>query len=176
MVQPTVETRSPASRLDHHDEQISQLQADVTLMQSKMDREQMEMGEFRTYVMNWIKKQDKVAEPSTGGSSGGSSGMGSDSPFPQSSGVLNSGFGGGSLPPPGGSGTPSGGLPWAVKKVKLPEFYGFDPQGWIQKANLFFDINGTDPSLRIRLAQLSMTGVAQHWFSIVRQVHDSLTW
>nr|KAJ0193529.1 hypothetical protein LSAT_V11C800408980 [Lactuca sativa] len=176
MVQPTVETRSPASRLDHHDEQISQLQADVTLMQSKMDREQMEMGEFRTYVMNWIKKQDKVAEPSTGGSSGGSSGMGSDSPFPQSSGVLNSGFGGGSLPPPGGSGTPSGGLPWAVKKVKLPEFYGFDPQGWIQKANLFFDINGTDPSLRIRLAQLSMTGVAQHWFSVVRQVHDSLTW
>lgn len=68
------------------------------------------------------------------------------------------------------------GLPWAVKKIKLPEFYGSDPQGWIQKVNLYFEINGTPPNLPIRLAQLSMMGVAQHWFTIVKQIIDSLTW
>ncbi|KAL8255039.1 hypothetical protein R6Q59_033260 [Mikania micrantha] len=40
-----------------------------------------------------------------------------------------------------GSSDPPSELPWAVKKVKLPEFSGFDPQSWIQKANLYFDIN-----------------------------------
>ncbi|KAL4567311.1 hypothetical protein LXL04_022892 [Taraxacum kok-saghyz] len=70
----------------------------------------------------------------------------------------------------------SGGFPWSVKKVKLPEFHGFDPQGWIQKANLYFDINDVDPNLRIRLAQLSMSGVAQHWFTVVHQVHPTLSW
>ncbi|KAD5508876.1 hypothetical protein E3N88_16579 [Mikania micrantha] len=70
----------------------------------------------------------------------------------------------------------STGLPWAVKKIKLPEFSGFDPQGWIQKATLYFDINNTPDELRIRLAQLSMVGVAQHWFTIITQVRDSLSW
>ncbi|KAL4583236.1 hypothetical protein LXL04_007804 [Taraxacum kok-saghyz] len=32
-------------------------------------------------------------------------------------------------------------LPWAVKKIKLPEFAAFDPQGWLQKALLYFEIN-----------------------------------
>jgi hypothetical protein len=67
-------------------------------------------------------------------------------------------------------------LPWVVKKVKLPEFSGFDPQGWINKANLYFDINGTSDELRLRLAQLSMVGVAQHWFTIITQVRPSLSW
>ncbi|KAD4585211.1 hypothetical protein E3N88_22812 [Mikania micrantha] len=30
--------------------------------------------------------------------------------------------------------------------------------------------------LRLKLAQLSIQGVAQHWFTVVTQVHDSLTW
>ena len=64
----------------------------------------------------------------------------------------------------------------AAKKVKLPEFGGYDPRGWISKAELYFEIHGTAPELRIRLAQLSMTGVAQHWFSVVRNIHDNLSW
>ncbi|KAD1443144.1 hypothetical protein E3N88_42815 [Mikania micrantha] len=62
------------------------------------------------------------------------------------------------------------------KEVELPEFSGFDPQGWIQKATLYFDINKTPDELRIRLAQLSMVGVAQHWFTIINQVRESLSW
>lgn len=46
-----------------------------------------------------------------------------------------------------------------------------DPEG-----NPFFDINGTPPQFRLRLAQLSMVGVAQHWFTIVLQLHPSLSW
>ncbi|KAD4586644.1 hypothetical protein E3N88_24245 [Mikania micrantha] len=70
-----------------------------------------------------------------------------------SSGGVFSGSGGGAGP----TETPTG-LLWAVKKVKLLEFSGFDPQGWIQNANLYFDINKTPDDLRIRLAQLSMVG------------------
>ncbi|KAL6503305.1 hypothetical protein OROGR_025228 [Orobanche gracilis] len=67
-------------------------------------------------------------------------------------------------------------IPWATKKVKLPEFYGFDPQSWLQKASIYFKINGIPPHLRIRLAQLSMSGVATHWFTIVKELYDPLTW
>ncbi|KAJ0547247.1 putative retrotransposon gag domain-containing protein [Helianthus annuus] len=63
-----------------------------------------------------------------------------------------------------------------MKKVKLPEFFGFDPQGWIQKATLYFNINRTPDNLRLRLAQLSMVGVAQHWFTVITQVRESLSW
>lgn len=64
----------------------------------------------------------------------------------------------------------------AAKKIKLPEFFGFDPRGWIAKAELYFEIHGTSPELRTRLAQLSMSGVAQHWFLVVKDIHVNLSW
>lgn len=48
--------------------------------------------------------------------------------------------------------------------------------GGFKRLSCSFDINGTPADLRVRLAPLSMVGVAQHWFMIVQQVHDSLTW
>ncbi|KAM0062292.1 putative retrotransposon gag domain-containing protein [Helianthus debilis subsp. tardiflorus] len=94
-----------------------------------------------------------------------------DSSGPGSSGIVFS-----TLDPKSDSSDPPSGLPWAVKKVHLPEFSGFDPQGWIRKANLFFDLNQTPEASRLQLAQLSMIGAAQHWFTIINQVHPSLTW
>ncbi|KAJ0575688.1 hypothetical protein HanIR_Chr05g0215621 [Helianthus annuus] len=70
----------------------------------------------------------------------------------------------------------SHGLPYAVKKVKLPEFNGFDPQGWITKACLYFEINETPDNLRLKLIQLSMTGVAQSWFTVLTQLRPAITW
>ncbi|KAD3069091.1 hypothetical protein E3N88_36971 [Mikania micrantha] len=43
-------------------------------------------------------------------------------------------------------------------------------------ATLYFDINHTPEELRIRLAQLSMVGVAQHWFTVISQLKESISW
>ncbi|KAD1826805.1 hypothetical protein E3N88_42236 [Mikania micrantha] len=145
------------SRLDLHEQQINQLQQDVADIRSSISLltdDRNEAIEFRKVVLAWMKSQGKQPVD-TSGSSGG----------------VFLGMGGGPDPT-----EPSTGLPWAVKKVKLPEFSGFDPQGWIQKATLYFDINNTPNELRIRLAPLSMVGVAQHWFTIITQVHDSISW
>lgn len=179
-----METRSVQQRLEQHEEQIQRLQSDVTEIKSvlkTLEEDRLEAGEFRKAMMGWLKQQGKQTDS---GASNFNSGL-----FSELGGGSGSGAGGGGFGSGGGSGLgggskgggeiPQGGavvVPWTVKKVKLPEFYGFDPQGWIQKANLFFDINGTPADLRIRLAQLSMVGVAQHWFTIVKQVHASLTW
>ncbi|KAD3337688.1 hypothetical protein E3N88_33208 [Mikania micrantha] len=64
----------------------------------------------------------------------------------------------------------------AVKKVQLPEFSGFDPQGWLQQANLYFDFNNTSDELRLRLVQFRMVGVAHHWFTAINQIWESITW
>uniref|UniRef100_A0A251UQ20 Putative retrotransposon gag domain-containing protein n=1 Tax=Helianthus annuus TaxID=4232 RepID=A0A251UQ20_HELAN len=146
------------ARLDAHEQLIQKLQDDLTAQSSRLDSiaaaleaDRLENSEFRKMMASFVRQQEKnMADDGSLGS-----------------GIFESG---------GGSQGPSHSLPSAVKKVKLPEFCGFDPQGWIQKANLYFDINQTPDTLRLRLAQLSMSGVAQHWFTVLKQVHDSLTW
>ncbi|KAL4592692.1 hypothetical protein LXL04_005695 [Taraxacum kok-saghyz] len=58
----------------------------------------------------------------------------------------------------------------------LPEFDGVDPQGWIQRANCYFYLNGISSNLRIELTQLSMSGVAKHWFTIITQIYEDMSW
>ncbi|KAD2394354.1 hypothetical protein E3N88_41331 [Mikania micrantha] len=98
----------------------------------KMDRDRG--VKFRQMVLAWVKKQEKQKVDSGSGSSGGV--------------FYNPDYQWDSDDRPTG-------VPWAVKKVKLPEF---------------------SDDLRLRLAQLSMVGVAQHWFTIISQVRDSLSW
>ncbi|KAJ0680888.1 hypothetical protein HanPI659440_Chr16g0629461 [Helianthus annuus] len=149
------------ARLDAHEQQIHQLQSDVAEIKASLtalNEDQADSVEFRKAVLAWMKLQEKKHVDDSSGSG--------------SSGIVFSTFG-----PKSGSSDPPSGLPWAVKKVHLPEFSGFDPQGWIQKANLFFDLNQTTPDAsRLQLAQLSMIGAAQHRFTIINQVHPSLTW
>ena len=178
MVRPAVDlpgfsmvTRSEQNRLDAQEEQIQKLQADMAEIKSalqSMESEKEEQAAFRQFVMNWVKHQDKRPGNEVGDESGlfereADSGFVShpkmNSPFVSERDRLS--------PEP---------LQWAAKKVKLPEFSGLDPQGWIKKAELYFEIHGIAPQLRIRLAQLSMVGVAQHWFSIVNEIYAPLTW
>ncbi|KAL8249810.1 hypothetical protein R6Q59_006678 [Mikania micrantha] len=125
-----------ANRLEVQEQQIKQLQSDVqeikTMLQS-IEGDRVESAEFRQVVLVWMKQQEKRNVD-------GSSGSGFSSGIFSSSGT-----------PPISSDSMSG-LPWAVKKVKLPEFSGFDPQGWIQKANVYFDINQTPNDLRVLIS------------------------
>ncbi|KAJ0483065.1 putative retrotransposon gag domain-containing protein [Helianthus annuus] len=148
------------ARLDAHEQQIHQLQSDVAEIKASLtalNEDRADFVEFRKAVLAWMKSQEKKHVDDSSGSG--------------SSSIVFSKFG-----PKSGSSDPPSGLPWTVKKVHLPEFSGFDPQGWIQKANLFFDLNQTPDASRLQLAQLSMIGAAQHWFTIINQVHPSLTW
>ncbi|KAL6578234.1 hypothetical protein OROMI_010562 [Orobanche minor] len=163
MVQPVIETRSQANRLDQHEEQILKIQADLEGIRSEFARDREATGEFQKFMMSWVKRQEKSPDPDS-------------EVVTQTPTLFNRPEGGGSS---GGvmlqKSEPPGDM-WAVKKVKLPDFSGFDPQGWLQKANLYFELNRTPPHLRIRLAQLSMVGVASHWFTIVNQIYNPLSW
>ncbi|KAD4983041.1 hypothetical protein E3N88_19712 [Mikania micrantha] len=149
-----METRTQNTRLDTHDQQIKQLQLDVAEIKQMIADDRNESSEFRKVMLSWVKQLEKRPASPNG------TGPHVEDPF--------------HTPPPFHPHPPP--LPWAVKKVKLPEFSGFDPQGWIKKANLYFDINQTPDELRLKLAQLSMTGVAQHWFTVVTQIHDEMSW
>ncbi|KAL6581229.1 hypothetical protein OROMI_007152 [Orobanche minor] len=161
------------SHLADHDEQISKLQGDIAALRAEFSAEREEAAEFRRIMREWMKPSGKGAKPTVDESSGNPA----DQPV-----IIDSPFEG---TPKNGSGSSdfstgrlvaTESLPWAVKKISLPDFYGFDPQGWLQKAAIYFDINGTPPHLRLRLAQLSMTGVATHWFTIVKDLYDPLSW
>jgi hypothetical protein len=118
-----METRT-AQRLDAQDQQIKQLQSDLSAMKTSWEADRLENSEFRKVVLDMLKKAEKgpiLASPDSG--------------------IFSSDGGSGSSNGSGSHGIPPRGVPWAVKKIKLPEFTGFDPQGWIQKAKLYFDIN-----------------------------------
>lgn len=171
--------RSTSQRLDDHDAVLSQIQIQMGEVQLNMDslhnnfqKAEQENAAFRKQMLAWMNRHEK--HTSSAGIEGSGSGLVFPPPSPphpdQPFTPVNN------TPDPPLFDQKSSGLPWSVKKIKLPEFNGFDPQGWIQKATLFFDINGTPPQFRLRLAQLSMVGVAQHWFTIVLQLHPSLSW
>jgi hypothetical protein len=64
----------------------------------------------------------------------------------------------------------------AVKKVELPAFNGDDPVGWITRAETYFEVQGTTEEVKVRLAKLSMEGTTIHWFNLLRETEDNLTW
>ncbi|XP_057428622.1 uncharacterized protein LOC130722049 isoform X1 [Lotus japonicus] len=64
----------------------------------------------------------------------------------------------------------------AGKKVKLPVFEGDDPVAWITRAEIYFDVQGTPDELRVKLARLSMEGSTIHWFNMLRETEDELSW
>jgi len=62
------------------------------------------------------------------------------------------------------------------KKVKLPVFKGDDPVAWITRAEIYFDVQGTSEETRVKLARLSMEGATIHWFNLLMETEDQLTW
>ena len=66
-------TRSEQGRLDAHKAQIHQLQADVTEIKAaikSVQADQGEQAEFRKFIMNWGKHQDKRVMDEEGDGSG----------------------------------------------------------------------------------------------------------
>ncbi|KAL4563179.1 hypothetical protein LXL04_027215 [Taraxacum kok-saghyz] len=200
------ETRSVTQRLDDHDLLLQKIQADLEALKMSMhqgqidnQKEQDANADFRNTMIDWMTKLDKRSNSDSGSPESVVSPLQRPidptilqpftpplidprktvtpplidplkTPIPPLIDPLKVTDGEPIL-------SPNSTIPWAVKKVKLPEFYGYDPQGWIQKASLYFDINGISSSeLRVRLAQLSMTGVATHWFTIVKELYDPLLW
>ncbi|MCI44039.1 retrotransposon-derived protein PEG10-like, partial [Trifolium medium] len=64
----------------------------------------------------------------------------------------------------------------AGKKVKLPLFDGEDPVAWITHAEIYFDVQGTADEMRVKLARLSMEGSIIHWFNLLMETEDDLSW
>jgi hypothetical protein len=64
----------------------------------------------------------------------------------------------------------------AGKKVKLPVFEGDDPVAWITRAEIYFDVQNTTDDMRVKLARLSMEGATIHWFNLLMETEDELTW
>ncbi|MCH86025.1 Ty3/gypsy retrotransposon protein, partial [Trifolium medium] len=64
----------------------------------------------------------------------------------------------------------------AGKKVKLPLFDGEDPVAWITRAEIYFDVQNTTDDMRVKLARLSMEGSTIHWFNLLMETEDELSW
>lgn len=64
----------------------------------------------------------------------------------------------------------------AGKKVKLPLFEGDDPVAWITRAEIYFDAQNTSDDMRVKLARLSMEGATIHWFNLLKETEDELSW
>ncbi|PNX70933.1 pentatricopeptide repeat-containing protein, partial [Trifolium pratense] len=64
----------------------------------------------------------------------------------------------------------------AGKKVKLPLFDGDDPVAWITRAEIYFDVQQTPDEMRVKLARLSMEGPTIHWFNLLMETEDFLSW
>ena len=63
-----------------------------------------------------------------------------------------------------------------TKKVKLTTFSNTDPQGWLTRAETYIQVLNVPDHLRVPLAHICMEGVAEHWFSILRESHNPLSW
>ncbi|PNY15662.1 retrotransposon-related protein [Trifolium pratense] len=62
------------------------------------------------------------------------------------------------------------------KKVKLPVFEGEDPVAWITRAEIYFDVQHTTEEMKVKLARLSMEGSTIHWFNLLLETEDDLSW
>lgn len=64
----------------------------------------------------------------------------------------------------------------AGKKVKIPLFEGEDPVAWITQAKIYFDVQNTSEEMRVKLTRLSMEGSTIHWFNLLMETEDELSW
>ena len=63
-----------------------------------------------------------------------------------------------------------------AKKIELPYFRGEDPFDWISRAEAFFTIQGTPPTLQLEFAHISMEGPPWHWFKMLKEEDPLLDW
>lgn len=81
-----------------------------------MEEDQTEQKEFRTCILSWVKHQQRKNQEGEETPPSFKNNSESTPPF-----MKNSGKSGENVH-------------YAAKKIKLLEFFGFDPRGWIAKA------------------------------------------
>jgi len=64
----------------------------------------------------------------------------------------------------------------ATHKVELPLFDGSDPVGWITRAETYFEIQNVFDNNKVKLTKLSMEGSTIHWFNLLFETEDHLSW
>ena len=65
---------------------------------------------------------------------------------------------------------------WIKRKVELPNFDGNDPNGWLARAEKFFEVYAVKPELKVEMAFVSMEGPPVHWFQCLMSKCPNLTW
>lgn len=55
-------------------------------------------------------------------------------------------------------------------------FDGEDPAGWIARAEVYFQVQGTSPEVKVNLAQLCMEEPTIHFFKSICEENNELTW
>ena len=66
--------------------------------------------------------------------------------------------------------------PMAVKKVELPRFDGNDLVGWITRFESYFEVQGILEEVKFKLTKMSMEVSTIHWFNLLREIEEELTW
>ncbi|WVY92357.1 hypothetical protein V8G54_031445 [Vigna mungo] len=66
--------------------------------------------------------------------------------------------------------------PNGKKRVELPTFEGFDPFGWVSKAEKLFELHGVAEKERVRLTEFSMEGSAHYWFKAWKAKAKNPSW
>ncbi|XP_052723768.1 uncharacterized protein LOC128193723 [Vigna angularis] len=62
------------------------------------------------------------------------------------------------------------------RRVELPVFEGSEPMNWIYRADKFFELQGVPEEEKLRLAYISMEGIAGHWFRFWREKARNRSW
>lgn len=62
----------------------------------------------------------------------------------------------------------------SVKKVELPGFT--EPVCWISRVEIYFEVFNTSDELKINLACLCMEDHIIHWFNLVHELQENLSW
>jgi len=60
------------------------------------------------------------------------------------------------------------GVKASTRRVKLPRFKGVDPQGWVSRAEKFFEVKNISAE-KLKFAVIGKEGSANHWLKFWRQ-------
>jgi len=63
-----------------------------------------------------------------------------------------------------------------TRRVELPVFEGMDLQGWISRAEKFFEVQEVAAKDKLKIAFITMEGNASYWFQFWKQKTKNQSW
>lgn len=61
-------------------------------------------------------------------------------------------------------------------KIDFPKFFGEEPEAWVYKCEIFFELNAVEETQKVRLASLHLEDRAMHWFRWYEKSQTLRTW